>query len=179
MSEIALRTLVLTQGYEPLKVVSWQRAITLLFLGKCELVEEYDHAVKSTYLVVKVPAVVRLVNAFRRHKNRVKFNRANIFARDRYSCQYCGEKGKMADLTYDHVIPRSRGGKTEWTNIATACLPCNSAKGNRTPAEASMKLRGKPLVPSWVPSMMFRVSQESAPQAWHDYLFWTSELDPD
>jgi len=177
MSEISLQTLVLTQGYEPLKVVSWQRAITLLFLDKVEVIEEHDHDIKSTYLVIKIPAVVRLLSAFRRHRKRVKFNRANIFARDRYRCQYCGDKGKMADLTYDHVIPRSRGGKTEWNNIATSCYSCNNVKGNRTPSEAGMKLQTKPKQPTWVPSMMIRINRESAPNAWKEYLWWTSPLD--
>ena len=84
------QTLVLSQGYEPIKIVSWQRAITLLFLGKVEVVEEYDRGIKTTSLVIKIPSVVRLLNAFRRHKKPVKFSRINIYGRDKYTCQYCG-----------------------------------------------------------------------------------------
>src|SRR5262249_31921020 len=111
------RTLVLSQGYEPIKVIPWQRAITLLFLGKVEVLEEYGDNIHSVSLIIKVPAVVRLLRAFRRHAKPVKFSRVNIYARDCYKCQYCGKKASMHELTYDHVVPRSQGGRTEWTNI--------------------------------------------------------------
>lgn len=172
-----LQTLVLTQGYEPIKVVSWQRAITLLSLGKVEVVEEYERELRSTHLVIKAPAVIRLLNAFKRHKKPVKFSRINIFARDKYRCQYCGTKKKMDDLTYDHVLPKSQGGKTVWKNIVTACYDCNARKRNRTPENAGMRLRSKPTQPRWIPSMSIRISQTSAPDAWRDYLYWTGSLD--
>lgn len=177
MSATETRTLVLSQGYEPLKVIPWERAITLLFLGKIEVIEEYDHDVRSTSLVIKMPAVVRLLSAFKRHKKKVKFSRINIFGRDNYKCQYCSKKGKLAELTYDHIIPKSRGGKTTWKNIVTCCEPCNSKKRDQTPNEAGMHLRSKPSQPSWVPSMTIRISKSSAPSAWASYLYWTSELD--
>ena len=171
------RTLVLTQGYEPLKVISWQRAITLLSLGKIEVIEEYDRELRSTSLVIKCPAVVRLLNAFKRHKKPVKFSRVNIFARDKYKCQYCGEKGTLQALTYDHVRPKSQGGKTVWTNIVTSCTDCNSKKRNRTPEQAGLRLRGNPTQPRWVPSMTIRISHRSAPEAWTEYISWTRSID--
>ena len=177
MSVTETRTLVLSQGYEPLKVIPWERAITLLFLGKIEVIEEYDHNIRSTSIVIKMPAVVRLLSAFKRHKKKVKFSRINIFGRDGYKCQYCSKKGKLAELTYDHIVPKSRGGKTTWTNIVTCCEPCNSKKRDRTPNEAGMHLRSKPGQPNWVPSMTIRISKSSAPSAWASYLYWTSELD--
>jgi 5-methylcytosine-specific restriction endonuclease McrA len=170
-------TLVLTAGYEPIKVVSWQRAITLLTLGKVEVLEEYDHDIRSQTLVFKMPAVVRLLRVFRRHKQRVKFSRVNIYARDKYRCQYCGEKLPIAELTYDHVLPRARGGKTTWENIVAACTPCNARKGSRTPDEAGMRLITQPVRPTWVPAMTLRLSRHTAPEAWRDYLYWTAELD--
>jgi len=170
------RTLVLSQGYEPLKVISWKRAITLLTLGKIEVIEEYDHDIRSTSIVFKCPAVVRLLSAFKRHKKPVKFSRVNIFGRDHYKCQYCGKKGRLDDLTYDHVTPKSQGGKTVWNNIVTACYDCNSKKRNRTPQQAGMKLRMKPIQPRWVPAMTLRINQEHAPSAWATYLYWTQEL---
>src|SRR6187402_1268903 len=109
------QTLLLNQGFEPIKVISWQRAISLLFLGKVEVLEEYDHNIRSVNLVIKIPAVVRLLRAFRRHSRPVKFSRVNIYARDHYRCQYCGKKASITELTYDHVVPRSQGGMTEWT----------------------------------------------------------------
>lgn len=176
MSVDSLKTLVLTQGYEPVKVIPWQRAVTLLSLGKIEVLEEYDYELRSTFLVVKCPAVVRLLSTFKRHRKPVKFSRVNIFGRDNYKCQYCGVSGKMSELTYDHVVPRSQGGKTTWTNIVTACGTCNGKKAGRTPEQAGMRLKKKPTRPSWMPSMMIRISHRSAPASWRDYLYWTSEL---
>lgn len=173
----ATQTLVLTQGYEPLKVISWQRAITLLSLGKIEVIEEYDRDIRSTSLVIKCPAVVRLLRVFKRNRKPVKFSRVNIFARDKYRCQYCGSKGKIGDLTYDHILPKSRGGKTVWKNIVTCCIECNSKKRDKTPEEARMRLRSQPGQPKWVPAMTIRLSHLSAPDAWKSYIYWTTSLD--
>lgn len=176
-----MQTLMLDQGYAPVKVIPWQRAIQLLTLGKVEVevVEEYDHEVHSTYLVIKIPAVVRLLRAFRRHKKPVKFSRVNIYGRDGYKCQYCGEHKAIDELTYDHVMPRSRGGRTTWTNIVTCCSACNLRKADRTPLEAHMKLRREPRQPVDLPAIVVAVSRESAPAAWRDYLYWTGELESD
>jgi 5-methylcytosine-specific restriction endonuclease McrA len=173
------RTLLLSQGYEPIKVISWQRAITLLSLGKVEVIEEYANEVRTMSLVIKVPAVVRLLRAFRRHAKPVKFSRVNIYARDGYRCQYCGVRCGISELTYDHVIPRAKGGKTTWDNIVTCCYPCNGKKGNRTPHEAKMALRTQPTRPQWVPAVTIRVSTRSVPDAWRDYLYWTGEIESD
>ncbi len=173
------QTLLLNQGFEPIKVISWQRAITLLFLGKVEVLEEYGRGVKSVNLIIKVPAVVRLLRSFRRHARPVKFSRVNIYARDSYKCQYCGRKAAISELTYDHVKPRSQGGKTEWTNIVTCCYQCNRKKGGRTPREASMALLAQPTQPNWVPAVAIRISLRSVPDAWRDYLYWTGDLSED
>ena len=177
--EATHRTLVLSQGYEPIKIVSWQRALTLLFLGKVEVIEEYDRDIKSTSLVIKIPSVVRLLAAIRRHKQPVKFSRVNIYGRDRDTCQFCGDKKTVAELTYDHVVPRAQGGKTTWTNIVTACEPCNRKKANRTPAQAGMRLLAQPVQPKAMPALVITVSKESMPDAWRDYLYWTGELEHD
>ena len=173
------RTLLLSQGYEPIKVISWQRAISLLFLGKVEVIEEYDHDIRSVTLVIKIPAVVRLLRSFRRHAKPVKFSRVNIYARDNYRCQYCHHKASISELTYDHVVPRAQGGKTTWTNIVTACEPCNRKKANRTPEQAGMRLLAQPVQPKTMPALVVTVSKESMPDAWRDYLYWTGELDHD
>jgi 5-methylcytosine-specific restriction endonuclease McrA len=170
------RTLVLAQSYEPVQVVSWQRALTLLTLGKVEVLEEYEWGIRTTTVVIKVPAVVRLLRAFRRRKTPVKFSRVNIYARDGYRCQYCGDARPIGELTYDHVVPRAQGGRTEWTNIVTACTDCNLEKGGRTPEQARMRLRARPVQPTWVPAVAITVSTRSIPDAWRDYLYWTGEL---
>jgi 5-methylcytosine-specific restriction endonuclease McrA len=171
------RTLLLTQGYEPIQIISWQRAVTLLSLDKVEVVEEYDTEIRASSIIVRVPAVVRLRKTFRRHAKPVKFSRVNIYARDNYRCQYCATKCTIDELTYDHVIPRSAGGKTTWENIVSACYTCNRRKANRTPAQAGMALLSTPARPTWMPSVQIRVSARSVPDAWRDYVYWTGEID--
>jgi len=173
------RTLLLTQGYEPIKIISWQRAMTLLTLDKVDVVEEYDLEIRGTSMILNVPAVVRLRKAFRRFAKPVKFSRVNIYARDEYRCQYCGRKCSIDELTYDHVVPRSRGGRTSWDNIVSCCYVCNAKKANRTPAEAKMVLRSTPVRPTWMPAIQIRVSAKSVPDAWRDYVYWTGEIDTD
>ena len=173
----ATRTLLLSQGYEPIKIISWQRAMVLLTLDKVEVIEEYDTEIRAMSLVINVPAVVRLRKAFRRHAKPVKFSRVNIYARDGYRCQYCGAKCSIDELTYDHVTPRSRGGRTTWDNIVSCCYACNADKANRTPTEARMKLLSTPARPTWVPSVQIRVSTKSVPDAWRDSVYWTGEID--
>ena len=172
-------TLLLDQSYRPVKVIPWQRAITLLFLGKVEIISTYENEVRSTSVVFKMPAVARLIKAFKRPKKPVKFSRVNIYSRDQWCCGYCGEQFSMSELTYDHVIPRAQGGNTTWTNITSSCEPCNTKKGGRTPEQAKMPLRKQPVRPTWVPSVQVVVSKESCPQAWRDYLWWTTGLDED
>ena len=170
------RTLVLNQGYEPISVIPWQKAICMLTLGKVELVETYEQDVRSVHLVFKMPAVVRLLHRIRRFRKEVKFSRQNVLARDRWRCQYCGERRPLSELTYDHVIPRSSGGKAAWENIVTACTECNASKANRTPQQAGMRLRRLPARPLWVPIFTLQISRRSMPEAWRDYCYWTAEI---
>src|SRR5512139_1612122 len=137
---VATRTLLLNSTYEPLKVIPWQRAVTLLWLGKVEVVRSYDRDVRSVTFKIRMPAVVRLLRFIRRKRPQISFSRRNPFARDHGSCQYCGGKREPSDLTYDHVVPRSMGGKTDWSNIVTCCIDCNRRKGGRTPEQAGMRL---------------------------------------
>jgi len=150
--------------------------LRLVFVGKVEVVEETENTVRSVSLAVKVPSVVRLLRFVSFKRSEVKFSRQNIYARDRFQCQYCGKKLKTEDLTYDHVIPRSRGGKTEWGNIVTCCIACNRRKGGRTPLEAGMKLIRTPTKPVWLWGFHARFSPHSAPESWRDYLYWNVEL---
>ncbi len=170
------QVLLLSISYEPIKVIDWKRAITMLFLGKVEVIEEYGHNIHSVSFTLKLPSVVRLLNVVKRNSKPVKFSRQNIYSRDRYRCQYCGQKFSSEDLTYDHVLPKSRGGRTEWTNIVTCCIDCNRKKGGRTPREASMKLLKKPVMPTWVPAVRLTVGFKTVPQTWREYLYWNVEL---
>lgn len=146
-------------------------------LGKVEVVETYERDVRSVRLVFKMPAVVRLLRAVGYFRCPVRFSRHNVLARDRWTCQYCGARPRTQELTCDHVVPRSRGGKTSWENLVTACVDCNTRKANRTPEQAGMRLRKRPARPTWVPAFTIEISRSSVPDAWRDYCYWTSRLD--
>lgn len=163
-------------SYEPLKVIDWRKAITLLCLGKVEVIEEYGRDICSVSITIRLPSVVRLLRLVRRPRKPVRFSRQNIYARDRHRCQYCGQKFPTEELTYDHVFPRSRGGRTVWENIVTCCVSCNRKKGGKTPEEAGMGLIRKPSCPSWVPAVRVTIGVNRIPAAWRDYLYWNVEL---
>ena len=162
--------------YEPLRVIDWKKAITLLMLGKVEVIEEYGRDIHSVTFTIKLPSVVRLLRMVRTPKTPVKFSRQNIYARDKYRCQYCGRRFPIEDFTYDHVIPKSRGGKTAWRNIVTCCMQCNRKKGGRTPKEAMMTLVRKPSKPKWLPTLRVTIGFKEVPTSWRDYLYWNVEL---
>lgn len=172
-------TLVLNASYEPLKIVDWQRAITLWCQGKAEIISTHDREVRAVTFSFKLPSVVRLLRfvRVRGRREHVPFTRANIYRRDDYSCQYCGETFDSEELTFDHVIPAAQGGGRSWGNIATACVPCNRRKGARTPEESGMSLLRAPRMPR--PSPVFRVSigLRKTPESWRDYLYWNAELE--
>jgi 5-methylcytosine-specific restriction endonuclease McrA len=170
------QVLLLNITYEPLKIINWKRAITLLLLDKVEVVEEYTREIHSVSFTIKLPSVVRLLRLVKKPKTPVKFSRQNIYARDKYSCQYCGGRFSSEDLTYDHIIPKSRGGKTRWDNIVTCCMQCNRKKGGRTPSEARMKLIRKPSRPTWLPALRITIGFREVPQSWRDYIYWNIEL---
>lgn len=162
-------TLLLNASYEPLKVISWERAITLFFLGKVEVVENYEREVRSVSLAIKVPAVVRLLRYIQLGQRRPPLSRVNLLCRDNHHCQYCGLELSYGESTIDHVVPRSQGGETSWENVVIACHPCNRRKGGRTPAEARMHLRREPHAPEWLPVLNFRIHHHM-PEAWLVFL---------
>ena len=166
-----MRTLLLTPWMAPQKVIPWERAVVLVVLGKVDVLEQYDEAIRSPSLELRTPAVVRLKKAGRATKQSVRFSRINVYTRDGFRCQYCGEKKEMRELNYDHVVPRHRGGKTAWENIVTSCYACNDRKGSRTPEEAGMTLRRKPFKPSSLPvASVLPARRSEMPEAWLPYL---------
>jgi len=147
-----MRTLILNSGYEPMQLVSWERALCLVFSEKAEIIATYsDRSIRTISTSFEMPSVVRLKRYVRvvRTFGVVKCTRKNILVRDRFECQYCGLRCSAAAATLDHVMPASRGGKTTWDNIVTSCADCNRKKGNRTPSEAGMLLRSRPRRPTW------------------------------
>jgi 5-methylcytosine-specific restriction endonuclease McrA len=125
---------------------------------------------------IKLPSVIRLLRMVKRPRSPIKFSRQNIYSRDQYRCQYCGKRHPSEDLTYDHVLPKSRGGRTRWDNIVTCCIRCNRQKGGRTPEEAGMALIRPPSRPKWVPALRITVGFREVPNTWRDYLYWNVEL---
>ncbi len=173
-------TLLLNVTYEPIKVVSWQRAMTLWAQGKVEIIDEHEREVRAVKFSFRLPSIVRLLRFVRvRNEHQVKFSRANIYVRDEYTCQYCGKHKEPRDLTFDHVVPVAQGGRRTWENIVTACSPCNARKDNRTPEQAGMTLLRQPRRPS--ASARFRatvgIGMRKAPESWRDYIYWNVALE--
>lgn len=163
------RTLMLTPWMAPYRVISWERAIVLSYLGKVEVLEEYDELVPAPTITLRTPAVVRLTKARVPIQNKVRFSRTNVFLRDGFRCQYCGDRRPASELNYDHVIPRVRGGKTAWENIVTSCYACNDRKGSRTPVEAGMQLLRVPSKPRSLPLPPVIRPGTVVPEVWRDY----------
>lgn len=165
-------TLLLNAGYEPLRIVSWQRAFILIFQEKAEILEEYGDAVRSVTREFKIPAVVKLrrwVN-LKRQAPIIRFSRANVYARDENRCQYCYKRFAERELTLDHVRPVVHGGRKTWENIVTACIRCNQKKGHHKPEDVGMRLLNQPRTPQWLPGIMGTIRTNSAPLLWHPYL---------
>lgn len=173
------QTLLLNATYEPLKVVHWQKAVTLFYQGKVEVISVYEREVRAVSFSFKLPAVIRLLRRIRirRRFDYIPFSRANIYARDHYTCQYCAEPFAAPDLTFDHVVPVAQGGRKDWENIVTCCVTCNRRKGGRTPEQAGMRLTRLPRRPARAPAIRITFGLRDAPDSWRDYLYWNIELD--
>lgn len=141
--------IVLNASYEFLGLVSWQRAMGLLFSGKVEVIKESNRIVRTVTRTFRVPAVIRLVKFIRQiYKREVPYSRKNILIRDGYACQYCGREFTSGDLTIDHIVPKVQAGNNDWTNVVACCRSCNVRKGGRTPRQAGMQLVRKPFKPT-------------------------------
>jgi 5-methylcytosine-specific restriction endonuclease McrA len=173
------QTLLLNATYEPLRVVHWQKAITLWCQGKVEIVSVYDREIRAVTFSMKLPSVIRLLRRIRvrRRLDYVPFSRANIYARDNHRCQYCGDAFPTAELTFDHVVPVAQGGRKDWENIVTCCITCNRRKGGRTPAQAHLHLIRPPKRPDKAPAIRITFGLRNAPESWRDYVYWNVELD--
>lgn len=173
------QVLLLNASYEPHSVISWQRAIELWFRDKIEVIKEYaDFVIKSVTFSMNCPAVIRLKKYIKTKKTfrRFKFNRLNVYSRDKWQCQYCLKQFSPTNfkmLTYDHVIPRSKwdkpGSPTIWSNILTACRPCNQKKADRTPEEAGMIPFSNPGYPNMSKQYQLEIKR-SIPKEWEDFL---------
>ena len=165
-------------SYYPLSVWSWQDAIRALFRGSVTIVSEYERTVRSPGLEIKLPSVLALKEYVPMSRSPA-FTRFNVFLRDQWTCQYCGNEFKTHELTFDHVIPRSKGGKTNWENIVASCKGCNTKKGNHMPADIGMHPIKKPRQPSIheLRNNGRRFPPNFLHESWGDFLYWDTELD--
>lgn len=191
------KVLVLNKSWIAVNVASVRRAVTLLYQDMaravhpqdytlydfndwCELsaIESEGRYIHTPELKVRVPEII-LLNGFNGffHKE-VRFSRRNIFERDKNTCQYCAKKLAKTELTIDHVIPRSKGGRDTWANLVLACVRCNVKKGDRSPRQANMPLIKKPIKPNWLPTLgaRFPTSKISSWQRFVDSAYWDAEL---
>jgi 5-methylcytosine-specific restriction endonuclease McrA len=190
--------LVLNRSYLPIHVTSARRAFSLICKGVARVIDEqyqtFDFeswaelgaaidgdAVGTTSGPLRIPRVIVLVTFDRIPKRHVRFSRLNIFARDDFTCQYCGRRAPRADLNLDHVIPRALGGRSTWDNVVCSCLGCNRRKGGRTPRQAGMHLRRRPVKPRWTP-LSNLVASTVRYKEWRPFLnvvdasYWNTEL---
>jgi len=166
-------------SYFPLSLWSWQDAIKAVVSDRVNVVSEYDREIRSPSWRIKLPSVISLKD-YLPVSRRAAFTRFNVFLRDRFCCQYCGQSFAVHDLTFDHVIPKSKGGQTTWGNVVAACSPCNLRKGNLMPKAAGMLPITRPNEPS---SFELQENGRAFPpnflhHSWRDFLYWDSELDP-
>ena len=162
--------LVLDSSYRPIKQVSWQKAMIMYFQDKIEVIREYEDTwISSPSKKFKLPAVIRLVNYIFKLPWGVKLTRTNLFIRDRGKCQYCHKKLNKSRFTIDHVIPRSKGGKTEWENLVVSCARCNTKKGDSLLKDINLKLNKKPSQPK---NNFFMVIADETPDSWLDFLIY-------
>ncbi|MGF1659836.1 MAG: HNH endonuclease [Rubrimonas sp.] len=162
-------------SYFPLSLWPWQEAVKASFLDRVVIVAEYDATVRSPSTEIRLPSVV-VLRDYVKPAAWPAFTRFNLFLRDEFTCQYCGAKGEM---TFDHVLPRSKGGRTTWENVVAACGKCNLKKGDMTLSRAGMRLARRPVQPS--SAQLQAVGRKFPPnhlhRSWMDYLYWDAELD--
>jgi 5-methylcytosine-specific restriction endonuclease McrA len=165
-------------SYYPLSLWSWQESVKAVVSGRVNVVSLYERVVRSPTQAIRLPSVISL-KEYIPAARRPAFTRFNVFLRDRFTCQFCGDPFPTHDLTFDHLIPRSRGGRTTWENVVTACSPCNLVKGDRLPAEAHMVPRIAPVQPT---TFQLQENGRAFPpnylhESWRDFLYWDSELE--
>jgi 5-methylcytosine-specific restriction endonuclease McrA len=162
-------------SYYPLSLWPWQDVVKAVFLERVDVIAEYDQYVHSPSLRMKIPSVIAL-REFVRQDRPPAFTRFNVFLRDGFECAYCGS---MEDLTFDHVIPRSKGGRTSWDNIVAACSPCNLRKGGRMPRDVGMHPHIRPHRPTTfeLQDIGRRFPPNHLHETWLDYLYWDVELE--
>lgn len=165
-------------SYFPLSTWNWQDAVKAVFLERVSVLSEYDREVRSPSFSMRLPSVIALRD-FVPSARMPAFTRFNVFLRDCFTCQYCASRRPAPELTFDHVIPRAKGGRTSWENVVTACGACNLRKGSKLPKECHMFPRHAPRRPtSWELQDRGRgFPPNYLHESWRDFLYWDSELE--
>lgn len=168
--------LLLNRNYEPLNVCTVRRAMSLVLTGKVDIVHEDGIFMRTVSAAYKAPSVIILKNLIRRPQPTLRLSRRGIFARDNYTCQYCGHKA--ADMTVDHIIPKRLNGATSWENLVCCCKKCNSKKGGKTAEQSGLRLFRKPTKPKYAPFISItKLAIYNRNEVWRDYLPYVAELD--
>jgi 5-methylcytosine-specific restriction endonuclease McrA len=190
--------LVLNRSFLPIHITTARRAFSLLYRGSAHAVNEHyetfdfdswselgraarEEAIGVASGWIRVPRVILLTTFDRVPVRQVRFNRANIYARDRSTCQYCGRRFARSSLNLDHVVPRSQGGRSTWENVVCSCIDCNRRKGGRTPDQAGLRLIRRPVKPRWISLAGLAGGREGYPE-WRPYLsivdasYWNAKL---
>ena len=165
------QVLVLNASYEPINICGIRRAIVLLVNRVAISEEETPSIIRSPSVEMRIPAVIRLVTYVKIPYKRKAFSKKSIFLRDQYTCQYCGKSFQPGNLTLDHVLPKSRAGRSTWENLVTSCKTCNVRKGNRTPKEAGMKLQSRSKINSLFYLQIIRFKGREN-ELWKKYIFY-------
>lgn len=167
-----MKTLVLSNNYLPIGAIEWQRAFVLVYTKKAQALSYYDKLVRSASHEHQVPSVIKVEKNAPHFFRSVRFNKRNLFLRDGGKCAYCQKNISYRKATYDHIIPKSKGGPTSWTNIAICCIDCNFVKKDRTPEEAGMILKTNPSKPAPISSLksFMQRYKSRAPKAWSDWI---------
>lgn len=164
-------------SYYPLSLWNWEDVVKAVYRGTVTVLSEYEREIHSPSTTMKLPSVIAL-KEFVAPQRTPAFTRFNVFLRDGWACQYCGGNFRTSELTFDHVLPRCKGGRTSWDNIVTACRSCNISKGWQTARQCGMHPRRHPKMPS-----VFELQEKGRAfppsflhESWQDYLYWDSEL---
>jgi 5-methylcytosine-specific restriction endonuclease McrA len=188
-------SLLLNRNWTPIKVITAKKALNMLFEGRAKAVDsdysvynfedwaelrvqEGEPCVHTARSAIRVPDVILLLKYGEIPEMKLAFSRANIYKRDKFTCQYCGKRPGTENLTIEHIVPRCRGGQSTWTNCVIACLPCNAKKADKTLHESGMVLRSKPVKPDWSPALVL-AKVRNTPKNWEKFVsdaYWNTEL---
>ncbi len=176
---MASRSLVLNRNWVPITMTSVRRAVTLVYKGLARVVSpstyetftfdswirvdasEDEACIRTVSLRIRVPEAILLASYDAIPHSHIPFTRKNLYRRDRFTCQYCGKRPQVRELTIDHIVPRSKGGRSTWTNCVVACMTCNTRKSDRTPSQVGLTLHSRPHKPKWQPHITIPAGKET------------------